>query len=81
MISEHVAAQAHFEESKGYRHNTTELTGLALDLAFPRIQSDGATRRTIYHPTHPYAAASEVHRETELGRTKDTEEAPSSGLV
>ena len=28
MISEHVAAQAHFEESKGNRHNTS--TGLAL---------------------------------------------------
>ena len=76
MISEHVAAQAHFEESKGNRHNTS--TGLALPTTshFDVFISRMEQRDERHIHGHPYAA-SEVHRETELG-TKDTEEAPSS---
>ena len=75
MISEHVAAQAHFEESKGNRHNTT---GLALPTTshfdvFSRMEQ----RDERYMSSqHPYAAASEVPRETELGDKKTKKMCP-----
>jgi hypothetical protein len=63
MISEYEAAQAHFEESKGNRHNTTGLAPRQLRISmvfyvFSRMEQ----RDERYH--HP------VHRETELGRQK-----------